>query len=130
MTFPARGYPLGALFVLVTVCAVLVAGVTPLVQMIQQGSIESAQFLIALTAGTLGGMVIGVILGLMQFRIRAGLFPPNRQTNPHNQKQDQQQQRRIEPLPDGHVLHGSVVIPRNMTIMNPISLGNQFCDLQ
>ena len=73
MTFPARGYPLGALFVLVTVCAVLVAGVTPLVQMIQQGNIESAQFLIALTAGTLGGMVIGVILGLMQFRMGLGV---------------------------------------------------------
>src|SRR5207302_8178328 len=73
MTFPTRGYPLGALFVLVTVCAVLVAGVTPLVQMIQQGNIESAQFLIALTAGTLGGMVIGVILGLMQFRMGLGV---------------------------------------------------------
>jgi hypothetical protein len=73
MTFPARGYPLGALFVLVTVCAVLVAGVTPLVQMIQQGKIESMQFLIALTAGAVGGMVIGVILGLMQFRMGLGV---------------------------------------------------------
>ncbi len=74
MAFPARGYPLGALFVLVAACAVLVAGVTPLVQMTQQGSIESMQFLFALAAGALGGMVIGVILGLMQFRMGLGVI--------------------------------------------------------
>jgi len=73
MTFPARGYPLGALFVLVTVCAVLVAGVTPLVRMTQEGYIESSQFLIATAAGALGGIVIGVILGLMQFRMGLGV---------------------------------------------------------
>jgi hypothetical protein len=74
MTFPTRGYPLGALFVLVTVCAVLAAGVTPLVQMVQQGNIESMQFVIALAAGALSGMVIGVILGLMQFRMGIGVL--------------------------------------------------------
>jgi hypothetical protein len=74
MPAPPRGYPLGALFVLVTVCAVLVAGVTPLVQMIQQGNVESMQFLFALAAGALGGMVIGIILGLMQFRMGLGVL--------------------------------------------------------
>ncbi|MBW8883209.1 MAG: hypothetical protein JF612_00220, partial [Planctomycetia bacterium] len=73
MTFPARGYPLGALFVLVTACAVLVAGVTPLVQMVQHGNIESMPFLFSLAAGALGGIVIGVILGLMQFRMGLGV---------------------------------------------------------
>jgi len=74
MTFPARGYPLGALFVLVTVCAVLAAGVTPLVQMVQQGNVESMPFVLALAAGALGGMVIGVIMGLMQFRMGLGVI--------------------------------------------------------
>src|SRR5262245_3300902 len=74
MTFPARGYPLGALFVLVTACAVLAAGITPLVRMVQQGNIESMQFVIALGAGALSGMVIGVILGLMQFRMGIGVL--------------------------------------------------------
>ncbi len=74
MSFPARGYPLGALFVLVTACAVLVAGITPLVQMTQQGNIESMQFLLAVGAGALAGMVIGVILGLMQFRMGLGVL--------------------------------------------------------
>jgi uncharacterized membrane protein len=73
MTFPVRGYPLGALFVLVTVCAVLVAGVTPLVRMTQEGHIETFQFLVATAAGALGGIVIGVILGLMQFRMGLGV---------------------------------------------------------
>jgi uncharacterized membrane protein len=74
MSFPARGYPLGALFVLVTACAVLVAGITPLVQMTQQGNIEPTQFLLAVGAGALAGTVIGVILGLMQFRMGLGVL--------------------------------------------------------
>src|SRR5262245_65637934 len=74
MTLPARGYPLGALFVLVTACAVLAAGITPLVQMVQQGNIESMQFVIALGAGALCGMVIGVMLCIMQFRMGIGVL--------------------------------------------------------
>jgi uncharacterized membrane protein len=74
MSCPARGYPLGALFVLVTACAVLVAGITPLVKMTQQGNIESMQFVLAVGAGALAGMVIGVILGLMQFRMGLGVL--------------------------------------------------------
>jgi hypothetical protein len=73
MTFPARGYPLGALFVLVTACAVLAAGVTPLVRMAQEGDIEPVTFLAAATCGALVGMGIGVVMGLMQFRMGLGV---------------------------------------------------------
>ena len=63
MTFPVRGYPLGALFVLVTVCAVLVAGVTPLVRMTHEGHVESVEFL----AGTACAMLMaGVVLLVLE----------------------------------------------------------------
>ena len=45
MTFPHRGYPLGALFVFVTACAVLAAAVTPLIRMAQEGGGRSTDIL-------------------------------------------------------------------------------------
>jgi hypothetical protein len=73
MSFPQRGYPLGALFVLVTACAVLIAGISPLVRLIQEGNVESFSFLGASIAGTLVGMIVGVILGLFQYRMGLGI---------------------------------------------------------
>src|SRR4051812_2098821 len=73
MTFPNRGYPLGALFVLVTACAVLAAAVTPLIRMAQEGAVDASTFLIAAASGALLGMSIGVVVGVMQFRMGLGI---------------------------------------------------------
>ena len=73
MNSSPRGYPLGALFVLVTVCAVLVAGVAPLVRLIQDGNVETHVVLIAVGSGALCGIVVGMIVGLLQFRLGLGL---------------------------------------------------------
>jgi hypothetical protein len=69
-----RGYPLGALFVLVTVCAVLLAGLSPLVQSFQRGTVSVEAFFGALGIGALCGMLLGMILGLFQFRIGRGVM--------------------------------------------------------
>jgi hypothetical protein len=74
MSFGRQGYPLGALFVLVAVCAVLVAGATPLVRMVADGSVEASAFFAALAAGFLSGTTLGVLLGLFQFRLVMGLM--------------------------------------------------------
>jgi uncharacterized membrane protein len=68
-----RGYPLGALFVLVTVCAVLLAGLSPLVQSFQRGTVSVEAFFGSLGVGALCGMFLGMILGLFQFRIGRGV---------------------------------------------------------
>jgi uncharacterized membrane protein len=73
MHLPTRGYPLGALFVLVTLCAVLVAGAAPLVRM-SKDEVEPEMFLLALGSGALGGMVVGLIMGLLQFKIGLGML--------------------------------------------------------
>ena len=73
MTFPARGYPLGALFVLVTVCAVLLAGVSPLINMFQKDRIPPETFAAVMGGSLLGGMILGMILGLFQFNVGQGV---------------------------------------------------------
>lgn len=74
MTVARRGYPLGALFVLMTICAVLVAGVAPLVHSLQRGQVPASAFLAAMGIGCFGGMVLGVILGLFQFNVGRGVL--------------------------------------------------------
>jgi uncharacterized membrane protein len=74
MTISRQGYPLGALFVLVALCAVLAAGVSPLVQMAKDGDIENSSVLIALGCGALSGITIGIIIGLLQYRIGLGML--------------------------------------------------------
>jgi hypothetical protein len=69
-----RGYPLGALFVLVTFCAVLLAGISPLMKNLNEGTISSGQLFGYLSAGALGGMFLGMALGLFQFRIGRGVI--------------------------------------------------------
>ncbi|HEY2415489.1 MAG TPA: hypothetical protein VGI40_24820 [Pirellulaceae bacterium] len=74
MNSTRRGYPLGALFVLVTFCAVLLAGISPLMKNLDQGMTSPGQLLGYLSAGALGGMLLGMILGLFQFRIGRGVI--------------------------------------------------------
>ena len=71
MTKP-RGYPIGALFVLVTACAVLAAGVTPLAR-VPEGEIPSEQFRYALGGGALCGLIVGGALGLFYYRYLTGI---------------------------------------------------------
>ena len=73
MHLPQRGYPLGALFVLVTLCAVLVAGAAPLVRRNLE-EVDPTTFMVALACGALGGMTVGAVMGLLQFRIGLGLL--------------------------------------------------------
>lgn len=69
----SRGYPLGALFVLVTTCAVLAAGITPLVRLDIDGDEEIGRSLIAAGIGAVCGMILGQIIGLLQFRKIVGM---------------------------------------------------------
>src|SRR5262245_47799891 len=68
MARPQRGYPLGALFVLVTVCGVLIAGVTPLVQRAWHGESDLVPLLVAMLVGIMAGGIIGMVIGLLHFR--------------------------------------------------------------
>jgi hypothetical protein len=68
-----RGYPLGALFVLVTLCAVLLAGISPLVKNMNDATVSTGEFFAAVGGGALGGILLGIILGLFQFRIGRGV---------------------------------------------------------
>ena len=68
-----RGYPLGALFVLVAACAVLIAGIAPLARTAAQGKIELPMLLGAVGGGIMTGFVLGLIVGAFQFRRTAGL---------------------------------------------------------
>jgi hypothetical protein len=68
-----RGYPIGALFVLVTVCAVLVAGVSPLVRALGQPDAEIWRGIAAVGVGALLGQIVGLFLGVIQFRVVLGI---------------------------------------------------------
>jgi hypothetical protein len=67
-----RGYPLGALFVLVAVCAVLIAGSTPVVRETVSGKGDVGAFLAAILIGGLAGLLLGIGIGLFQFRYGLG----------------------------------------------------------
>jgi len=67
-----RGYPLGALFVVVTACAVLAAGATPLVRLFFAGEEELGRFVAAIIAGGILGLLFGVTTGIWQFRSGLG----------------------------------------------------------
>jgi hypothetical protein len=64
-----RGFSLASLFVLVTACAALVAGVTPLVRQASASGIATNDLLVAMAAGLLGGLLLGIFVGLLQFRV-------------------------------------------------------------
>jgi hypothetical protein len=63
-----RGFSLSSLFVLITACAALVAGFTPLVRRAFQGDIDGLALSLALVSGFLVGGLIGGIVGLLQIR--------------------------------------------------------------
>jgi hypothetical protein len=67
-----RGYPLGALFVLVTVSGVLIAGITPLVQLASHGEAELIPLLIAAVCGMVAGGLTGIVVGIHHFRRMLG----------------------------------------------------------
>jgi len=69
----SRGYPIGALFVLVTVCAVLAAGVAPLARMAVNGDVPADILLQAMGAGALFGLVVGAVLGVLYYRFAMGI---------------------------------------------------------
>src|SRR5687767_13176058 len=63
-----RGYPLAALFVLVTACAALAAGVTPVLRAAFQGELN-VEALIGAVAGCIAGCVfLGALFGLFNLR--------------------------------------------------------------
>jgi len=62
------GYSLSGLFVLVTACAAIVAGFTPLVRLAGQGRVDGMQLSIALISGFLAGLFLGLLVGLLHFR--------------------------------------------------------------
>jgi hypothetical protein len=63
-----RGYSLSGLFVLVTACAALVAGFTPLVRLAGAGQVNGMSLSVALVSGFLGGIFLGLLVGLLHFR--------------------------------------------------------------
>jgi hypothetical protein len=69
---PRQGYSLSGLFVLVTACAALVAGFTPLVRRAADGQVDGVALVACLIGGFFGGMFIGLLVGLMQFRVNLG----------------------------------------------------------
>jgi hypothetical protein len=68
-----RGYPIGALFVLVTVGAVLTVAVTPQIRELGRGGANVAVVIGAVMAGGVVGLVLGGILGMLSHRWSTGL---------------------------------------------------------
>jgi hypothetical protein len=67
-----HGYPIGALFVLVAACAVLAAGVSPLVR-VEEGP-SGVELIGAIGLGAGSGMFVGLLAGTFQFRRGLGLL--------------------------------------------------------
>lgn len=59
---------------LVTLCAVLVAGISPLVKNLNDGTVSPGELSAYLIGGAVGGKFLGIILGLFQFRIGRGVL--------------------------------------------------------
>ncbi|MCI0360518.1 MAG: hypothetical protein L0211_18730 [Planctomycetaceae bacterium] len=63
-----KGFSLSGLFVLMTACAAIVAGFTPLVRLAGEGRVDGFQLSVSLATGFLGGLFLGLIVGLLHFR--------------------------------------------------------------
>jgi hypothetical protein len=74
MSWSYRGYPLGALFVIVTTCAVLVAAISPVVRATAEGDVEISVFFAALAVGGFVGLILGLAVGVLQFRAALGVI--------------------------------------------------------
>ncbi|HUE73294.1 MAG TPA: hypothetical protein VMP01_20620 [Pirellulaceae bacterium] len=68
-----RGYPIGALFVLVTVGAVLTVAVTPQIRELGREGANVTAAIGAVIAGGVVGLVLGAILGMLSHRWSTGL---------------------------------------------------------
>lgn len=64
----SRGYPLGALFVVVTASAVLIAGVSPLARTLLNEGTDIAQVVVLTLASAVFGLFIGLSVGLIGHR--------------------------------------------------------------
>lgn len=69
-----RGFPLGALFLLITVCAVLAAHVMPVFPAFRASQISGQDAVIAAIVACLAASVLGLIVGLFQSRPVLGVF--------------------------------------------------------
>jgi hypothetical protein len=67
-----RGYPLAALFVLVTACAALIAAVAPVLQYLFKEGMNGPQLGWVLAGGGLG-LTLGLVIGCVQHGWRLGL---------------------------------------------------------
>jgi hypothetical protein len=63
-----RGYPLGALFVLVTASATIIAGLAPVLRGFGDDGPDTATVLISVGLGFFAGGAIGAVMGLYQYR--------------------------------------------------------------
>ena len=68
-----RGYPLAALFVLVTACAALIAAVAPVMQHLFKESVDGAMLAWALAGGGGLGLTLGLVIGSVQHGWKLGL---------------------------------------------------------
>lgn len=68
-----RGYPLSALFVLVAICGILLAQVTPIVRAVIQGEVGVTETIVAALAGGVLVMCLGVLVGMYHYRRWRGI---------------------------------------------------------
>lgn len=66
------GYPLATLFVLVTACAALAAAATPTLRVAIAGDLDEEQLLAVLIGCILGSVLLGALVGLLNFHWLAG----------------------------------------------------------
>jgi hypothetical protein len=75
MNAPQQGFSLSALFVLMTACAALIGGVTPLVRQAGDGDVNWWTLGGALAAGLCGTVLLALVIGIFQYaRIRSMLL--------------------------------------------------------
>ena len=67
-----QGYSLSALFVLMTSSAALIGGFTPLMRLVGSSEVSWSSVLVATIAGASGGALLGMLIGLLQFRQSTG----------------------------------------------------------
>ncbi len=68
-----RGYPLSALFVLVAICGILLAQVTPIVRTAMAGEIGWLETLVSALIGGLAVMFLGALIGMYHYRRWRGI---------------------------------------------------------
>src|SRR4051812_42755928 len=69
-----RGYPLGTLFVLVAICAVLSAGLSPAIRAVNAEKLQIGQIFAAVGAAALALGFIGGVVGVLHYPHWRGLL--------------------------------------------------------